>query len=197
MFQSLQKVKEFSMKENLRVVITKKMLKEALLRILETKDINAVKINELCLEAEVNRATFYRHYETPYDILAEIEEDMIHEMFTFNFTSDTDVLCELKNACRYIYENKKIVKILFRCHTDVSMQRKMNDIYRHVLNAKERSIKYSAIDDDTAKIIAALVGGGCYCMLRQWIMDDIPKAPDEIAEIVFRIMRRPSQEDFI
>ena len=185
------------MKENLRVVITKKMLKEGLLRILETKDIHAVKINELCLEAEVNRATFYRHYETPYDILAEIEEDMIHEMFTFNFTSDTDVLCELKNACRYIYENKKIVKILFKCHTDKVMQKKMNDMYAHLLDVKTRDTRLSAIDDDTAKIIAALIGGGCYCMMRQWITDDIGKSPDEIAEIMCRMMRMPPLDEFI
>ncbi len=52
-------------KINMRVAVTKRMLKEGLLRCLETKDLEEITISELCKEAGINRATFYKHFNTP------------------------------------------------------------------------------------------------------------------------------------
>ena len=55
----------FMTKEYQRVAISKRMLKEALLDLLKDKPIDAVTVSELCQMAQINRTTFYRHYETP------------------------------------------------------------------------------------------------------------------------------------
>lgn len=68
------------MKENQRIVITKRMLKEGLLRLLKTKKLEKIHINELCEESSVNRATFYRHYVTVQDVLLELEIDFVKQM---------------------------------------------------------------------------------------------------------------------
>ena len=47
--------------------MTKRMLKEWLLRPLDN-----IHVNELCRESGINRATFYRHYETPQDVLVSL-----------------------------------------------------------------------------------------------------------------------------
>lgn len=57
-----------------RVRYTKAILQQALLKILQFKNIDRVTIKELCDEAKVNRGTFYLHYATPNDLLREIEE---------------------------------------------------------------------------------------------------------------------------
>lgn len=62
-----------------RVRYTKTVLQQALLKILQTKNIDKVTIKELCEEAKVNRGTFYLHYSTPNDLLREIEEQFITE----------------------------------------------------------------------------------------------------------------------
>ena len=51
------------MKSDQRVIITKMMLKEALLKLLHTRQLNKITITDLCRESGINRATFYRHYE--------------------------------------------------------------------------------------------------------------------------------------
>ena len=68
------------MKQDLRVAVTKRMIQEALIRLLKNKPIDKIKVNELCEESGINRATFYRHYETLQDILREIEADVIRAM---------------------------------------------------------------------------------------------------------------------
>ena len=64
-------------KENQRVALSKRMLKEGLIKLLNKKNISKISINELCEIAEINRTTFYRHYQTPHDVLLEVEYDFI------------------------------------------------------------------------------------------------------------------------
>lgn len=51
--------------------ITPKLMIEALIKLLETKDIEYITIKDICLIARVNRSTFYLHYESPNDLLYE------------------------------------------------------------------------------------------------------------------------------
>ena len=68
------------MKENQRVAVTKRMLKEGLLCLLRDREMKNIRITELCVESGVNRATFYRHYETVEDVLYELERDIARQM---------------------------------------------------------------------------------------------------------------------
>lgn len=47
---------------------------EALLSLLEKKDFQYITVKEICNKAEVNRSTFYLHYETMGDLLSETVE---------------------------------------------------------------------------------------------------------------------------
>ena len=44
---------------------------EALLALLEQKDLEYITVKELCRQAGVNRSTFYLHYETIGDLMNE------------------------------------------------------------------------------------------------------------------------------
>lgn len=59
-----------------RVIRTKKAIRAALFKLLETKDLSAVTITELTQKANVNRRTFYTHYKNITEILKEIEGEL-------------------------------------------------------------------------------------------------------------------------
>ena|GEM_PF-5834913 len=59
-------------KENQRIMLTKQLLQTAFLKLLQLKSIHAISIRELCAEAGINRTTFYYHYGSQYDLLADI-----------------------------------------------------------------------------------------------------------------------------
>ena len=59
------------------VIRTKKAIKSALFKILETKDLSAVTITELTKKANINRRTFYTHYRNITDILNDVEGDLV------------------------------------------------------------------------------------------------------------------------
>ena len=53
-------------------MLTKQLLQTAFLKLLQLKSIHAISIRELCAEAGINRTTFYYHYGSQYDLLADI-----------------------------------------------------------------------------------------------------------------------------
>ena len=61
------------MKDDQRIALTKRLLREGLLRLLSKTDLNKISVTQLCIESGINRATFYRHYEEPRDILNDIK----------------------------------------------------------------------------------------------------------------------------
>lgn len=186
------------MKKDLRISVTKRMLQEALLRLLDTKPLNKIKVNELCEESGVNRATFYRHYNSITDVLHDIEREFVSHV-PKNKTppqSKEEFRCNLEKNCTYFYEHRDLVKILLRNRSDEDMMRCLEKAYQNALD-RQMEKNPSMPDDDTAKMILTVIGGGCQWLLRKWILDDIQKSPAEIAEILYSMILLPVFDNFM
>ena len=61
---------------------------EAFLKLLEEKDLAYITVKEICEKAGVNRSTFYLHYETVSDLLAESARYIIGKLIA-NMPQDT------------------------------------------------------------------------------------------------------------
>ena len=67
-------------KDDKRIRRTKRSIHEALLELIQEKAVTRITTTELCLKAEVNRNTFYAHYATPEDVLAELEQEFLDDL---------------------------------------------------------------------------------------------------------------------
>ena len=67
------------MKTDARVIYTKRVLREALFDSLKTKSINHVRVKEICDKAGLNRATFYKHYRDCYDMIEQLQKELLDE----------------------------------------------------------------------------------------------------------------------
>lgn len=63
------------MPTDLRIRRTHKFLQEALVDLVSEKGFEAITVGDIAERAMVNRATFYRHYEDKYDLVAKIFEE--------------------------------------------------------------------------------------------------------------------------
>ena len=63
-----------------RIKYTKNIIKTTFLKKLEEKEINKITVSEICKEADVNRATFYRYYLDVYDLLDSIEAEFVDNL---------------------------------------------------------------------------------------------------------------------
>lgn len=188
------------MKENQRVAVTKRMLKEGLLRLLEKKPLEKIHVNELCRESGINRATFYRHYETPHDVLGELEMDIVGEILDNISRLRPKTIQEaqkiLESFCVQIYEHADIFKVLFRCSSDEDIRHKLTIFYGQLWELRKDEREFASMDEETVMMIITILGGGCYCLLRYWIEYDIPKTPKEIAAILCNVIRWPTPAMF-
>lgn len=73
-------------------------MNEALISLLEKKDLEFITVKEICETAGVNRSTFYLHYETISDLMNETVE-MVDKRFLSYFSQrERDVLSEMNGA---------------------------------------------------------------------------------------------------
>ncbi len=64
-------------KMDIRIKKTKKSIYNAIAVLLTEKDLKHVTIKEICEIAEINRKTFYNYYSGAYDVIDEIENNVI------------------------------------------------------------------------------------------------------------------------
>ena len=184
------------MKQDLRVAVTKRMIQEALIRLLENKPIDKIKVNELCEESGINRATFYRHYETLQDILREIEADVIRAMPQPRQKPRNldEARLYLEQVCSYIYDHIGIMQILLTNRTDEEMMQSMTVFYRDYLDIYLETLPLGRPSEDTIQIAITLLAGGCHYLMKKCVMGQIQKTPAELADILCNMARL--QESF-
>jgi AcrR family transcriptional regulator len=67
---------------NLRVRRTQKLLREALIELVEERGVDALTIGEITERAMVSRAAFYRNYQDKYDLVEQIFEEAMSTLFS-------------------------------------------------------------------------------------------------------------------
>lgn len=71
-----------SKNRDIRIIKTKRAIKNALFNLIELKGFEAITINEISRIAEVNRSTFYLHYADKYELLDKVTHEAIMKLET-------------------------------------------------------------------------------------------------------------------
>ena len=174
-------------KENQRIILTKRLLQEGLLRLLEVKNLDQISVTELCREAGINRATFYNHYDSPLALLGDIESGIREDLEKIATVPNCveDSINHLEKMCIYMKENVDILRILNRCHLDNELAYTFERISKHPITSRTHDL-----DSDSLYLISTYVFTGCYFMVREWLMNNIDKTPREVAELAASIINK-------
>ncbi|GHO49342.1 TetR/AcrR family transcriptional regulator [Ktedonospora formicarum] len=65
---------------DLRVRRTHQFLQEAMIELITEKEFGAITVGDIAERAMINRATFYRHYQDKYDLVAKIFEETANHL---------------------------------------------------------------------------------------------------------------------
>lgn len=177
------------MKGDQRVMLTKRLLQKGLFRLLEKKRIDEINVSELCAESGINRATFYRHYTQPRDILRDTRHHIVKDVQAIAKKAKTEThLCKrLEELCRYCYDQKRLLCILFETRTDDEfveiISELCNDPFYFLQNKQ-----IQAQDEDSLKLTAYGYAGGFYYILRQWLMEPFNQTPEDVAAVMYRFI---------
>lgn len=65
-----------NIKNNQRAQLTRNKIKEVFIEMLSSKAIHQITVQDICRKADVNRTTFYAHYDDIYDLMQKIETEL-------------------------------------------------------------------------------------------------------------------------
>lgn len=171
---------------NQRVAMTKRLLKESLLELLEDYSISHVTVVMLCAKAGINRSTFYAHYSSPHDVLREIGYETTEEIERLiQDPSNESMKDYLLAACTYVYETKDLQKILIQNTSTDDIQNMMKAIPFDAVLPETLGDKGKATSQEDKIIATAFLTSGIFNVIRYWILSDVDKSPEEITDIIF------------
>lgn len=179
-------------RENQRIAITKRLLKESMLRLLKEKELDKISVTELCRDAGINRATFYRHYEIPRDVLIEIEKDLYHELKRVVGlpVSPEDIKPSIERLCRYTEQHIDLLRIIIRCNSDTDFVTFINEIYTEIWGELGKLGIIQYLDAEVIKALTIYCAGGSYFILRHWLLGDIRKSAEQMASCLYELLNK-------
>lgn len=110
---------------------TKKLIRSTFAELMKENDsLDKVSVSELVRRADLNRGTFYNHYDSIYDIAEEFETEILQTL-----TEDKQQLNSLKEIFNYfdkiidyLKENEKTYRLLLSSSAPRSFLKKLNNI---------------------------------------------------------------------
>ncbi len=170
---------------NQRVAVTKRMVKEGLMRLLRKKSLEKINITELCQEAGINRTTFYRYYVLPRDVLTEMQNEFFEE--TFECFQKPLTANDIERLFVCLSEHSELAKLFFQYNSDTDWMNIFTRFYTNFPGAKMTKA-FQNLDENNAKLLSAYLSGGAYFLARQWIMEEVPMPPKDVAAIVLNTL---------
>ena len=178
--------------ENRRVRMTKRLIKEALLELMEHQDLISISVTAICEAADVHRSTFYKYYTDPGDLFKEIEQDFLDRIPAPSQLLDQQnqkaLLASTTAFFDFIKDNKNTFEILFRESSGNSFTARLVEF---LCNG------YVPVGDDTDELSSHFtriyIANGTVGMMREWVKADFPVSSQEIAEMMYFLSKKISQ----
>lgn len=175
-----------------RVKYTKMVLRESLLELLQEKPINRISVTELCLNADVNRGTFYAHYSEPSDLLRQIEEELFEEIRTcFEDTADKSLDETNENLMQILSRNREMCRVVLSQNASSCFVHRFHEMGSEYF-ARRWNCKIEKLNIP-GEYLYHFIATGNIEMIRMWIMNDDGASHQEIARILTELTRNVMQ----
>ena len=143
------------MKSDLRVVKTRRIIREALLELMSERELTKISISELCVRAGINRKTFYRHYREVGDVITELENDILSEfaeVFRSHNSSIFDFGAVIRDISAAVDSRREYFLRLLKHNPDLLSKGK---IKAALCKMAEVSLKSTGLTEDEKTVAAA------------------------------------------
>ena len=176
-------------KTDRRVKYTKMVITNSLIKFLKQKPISKISVKEICEDADINRATFYAHYLDQYDLLQQIEDEVIHNIVRylegFNFKDNYLTSIEItEKILVYVKENSELFDLLLNSNGDIKFYQEVIRIigWKHFVPI----IGDDSLKEEDAEYIFYFLASGAVGVIQMWLKNGMNKTAGEIAELILK-----------
>ncbi len=137
---------------DIRTVKTKKAIKEAFLQLRATKALEKISVKELCKEAQINKSTFYTHYDDIYSLSDALEKEAV-EYILHSISQSEDYSAEnpetfAREVCVACIKHLNLTELLFSGQDNSRLANRLEDGIKELIY-----LKYPEYREDQEKNI--------------------------------------------
>lgn len=174
--------------EDLRVKKTKEAIRNAFKNMICEMDYEEISIKELALRAQINRKTFYLHYESLNDVLAELQDEIADNFIKrkVSYTCMTDI----KDLIRLFFENATNMPLLHeRIICSGSYQAVWNNINEKIMHRRMEDNRGAfGLEEYAENLVFAFFGTNSTLLYRQWVEDGKKLPLEQLIEVATKLI---------
>ncbi|MFD2701068.1 TetR/AcrR family transcriptional regulator [Paenibacillus shunpengii] len=178
-------------KEDPRATRSKNMFKQAALSLLiEEPSMTQVTVQKVADRAELNRATFYLHYEDIHDLITKVTNEIFDELsIKIEPLVQSEIMDNEEDLTRfldYIYDNRKLFAVLFE---HKSYESRLFNLFKNLIETRrDKALITRGLPEHLVSIeilTASIIG-----VIMWWIRDGIHFSSEHIANQISMIYKR-------
>ncbi len=167
---------------------TKNLIRKEFINLLNKKSLHNVTVTELAKKCNIERKTFYYHYENLTELIKEIfDEELTVVIEEFNETlswEDSFIL-----AAKFILENKKAIKHMYQSDYKDDVEKYVFSMAGEIMNKYvNRVAKSTDAKEIDIKLIAYFYQCALSSSLIQWVATDMKTDPVEMTNRIGKLM---------
>ncbi len=171
-----------------RVRYSKMVIKNVFIEKLREKPIDKITVSEICSEAQINRATFYKYYENPYDLLDKLEWELIDNLEQKLVNQGVSEFTEvIRTVLTEIKANYDIYNLLISDSVDIEFR---DRIISHCYDYNIKSINkiFATVSEEKRDWIYYFIAEGCNGILTRWLKSGMAMPIDEVIDFTRNIV---------
>ena len=170
-----------------RVQRTRKLLQEALIELTIQKGFAAVTVRDITEYAQVNRATFYRHYQDKFDLLDQYAQE-VYQLLDAPIEAVAplrDETAGLVKMFEHIRAHAKFYRVMLGKNGDLAFARK---IQHYVEKRLSQSLPDALLHEKPlAELFLSYVSSASVGVVLWWVEHEMPCSPTEMATVCLRL----------
>lgn len=182
---------EMNQAGNIRHQETEKALQDALLALLERKELKDVTVKELCETAQVNKATFYRHYQDIYALAERIEQGIQSGLVRLLDTGKERPLTaligeeELAAVIGYIGEHAVFYREYLKTGHDSFLDERFRHLWKHFFIPQFQAL--GVVSEGRMQYYYRFYRSGIMTSILYWLETGMQETPQELASILWKM----------
>ncbi|RCW76924.1 TetR/AcrR family transcriptional regulator [Saliterribacillus persicus] len=174
-----------------RVKKTRRSLKSAFVELIGEKGFDAITIQDISAKAEINRVTFYQHYQDKYDLLEKTIEDMLQNLIQNVSPESREDLIAKKdepsvvflNLFQFVYDHRIFFTTMFGENGVPTFQYRMSKTVQQFVSETIEELTLTVHERKVPKeIIVHYVTAASIGLITYWIETDMQYSPRYMAK---------------
>lgn len=175
------------MKSDARIRYTKMVIKDSFIQLLKSQPINKITVKDVCELAEINRATFYKHYTDCFNLLSQIEEEAISELQEIiHSTQHTNMADVFGKMLTKMKEKGSLYFTLFSDNGDSKFPARIFNLCYEQMNLPIEN-QFPEISKTEREWLYYFTAHGCSGIMNHWINSGMNEDISEISKFVGKL----------